>query len=149
MIKGKSLSHVRSVMSDSWQSHELYSPWNSPGQNTGVSGLFRLQGIFPTQGSNPGFPHCRQILYQLSLKEVQEYQSGQPSPSPGDLSDPGIEVGLLHCMRILYQLSYQGSPKYDNRRSIKRKDNTIQSKTCTEVWKCLNTTFNFLKIIAL
>ena len=31
---------------------ELYSPWNSPGQNTGVGSLFLLQGIFPTQGLN-------------------------------------------------------------------------------------------------
>ena len=44
------------------------SPWNSPGQNTGVSSLSLLQGIFPTQGSNPCLPHCRQILYQLSHK---------------------------------------------------------------------------------
>ena len=42
------------------------SPWNSPGQNTGVGSRFLLQGIFPTQGSHPGLPHCRQILYQLS-----------------------------------------------------------------------------------
>ena len=48
--------------------HGLYSPWNSPGQNTGVGNHFLLQGIFPTQGSNPGLPHCRQILYQLSHK---------------------------------------------------------------------------------
>ena len=41
-------------------------PWNSPGQNTGVGSLFLLQGIFTTQGSNPGLPHCRQILYHLS-----------------------------------------------------------------------------------
>ena len=46
----------------------LYSPWNSPGQNTGVGSLSLFQGIFPTQGSNPGLPHCRQILYQLSHK---------------------------------------------------------------------------------
>ena len=46
----------------------LYSPWNSPGQNTGVGSLSLLQGIFPTQGSNPGLPHCRQFLYQLSHK---------------------------------------------------------------------------------
>ena len=44
----------------------LYNPWNSPGQNTGVGSLFLLQGIFPTQGLNPGLPHCRWILYQLS-----------------------------------------------------------------------------------
>ena len=43
-----------------------YSPWNSPGKNTGVGSPSLLQGIFPTQGSNPGLPHCRQILYQLS-----------------------------------------------------------------------------------
>ena len=46
----------------------LYSPQNSLGQNTGVDSLSLLQGIFPTQGSNPGLPHCRQILYQLSHK---------------------------------------------------------------------------------
>ena len=44
------------------------SPWSSPSQNTGVGSLSLLQGIFPTQGSNPGFPHCRWILYQLSHK---------------------------------------------------------------------------------
>ena len=39
-----------------------------PGKNTGVGGHFLLQGIFPTQGLNLGFPHCGQILYQLSHK---------------------------------------------------------------------------------
>ena len=42
--------------------------WNSPGQNTLVAGFFLLQGIFPTQGSNPDLPHCKHILYQLSHK---------------------------------------------------------------------------------
>ena len=59
-------SESRSVMSDSSQPHGLYSPRNSPGQNTGVGSLSLLQGIFPTQGSNPGFPHCRRIVHQLS-----------------------------------------------------------------------------------
>ena len=45
------------------QPHRLYSPWNSLGQNTGL-----LQGIFPTQGLNPGLLHCRWILYQLSCQ---------------------------------------------------------------------------------
>ena len=57
-----------SVVSDSLRLHGLYSPWNSPGQNTGVGSLSLLQGIFPTQGSYPGLPHCRWILYQLSHK---------------------------------------------------------------------------------
>ena len=56
-------------MSDSWWLHGLYSPWNSPGQNTGVGSL--LQGIFPTPELNPGLPHCRQMLYQLSHQEAK------------------------------------------------------------------------------
>ena len=59
-------SESQSVMSNSLQPHGLYSPWNSPGQNTGVGSLSLLQGIFPTQRSNPCLPHCRWILYQLS-----------------------------------------------------------------------------------
>ena len=57
-----------SVMSDSLRPCGLYSPWNSLGQNTGVGSLSLLQGIFPTQGSNPGLLHSRRILYQLSHK---------------------------------------------------------------------------------
>ena len=56
-------SESLSVVSYSSQPHGLYSPWNSPGQNSGVGSLRRLQGIFPTQGMNPGLLHCRQILY--------------------------------------------------------------------------------------
>ena len=61
-------SESHSVLSDSWWPHGLYSPWNSPGQNTGIGNHSLLQGIFPTQGSNPGLAHCRWILYQLSHK---------------------------------------------------------------------------------
>ena len=72
----------------------IYSPWNSPDQNTGVGSLSLLQRIFPTQGSNPGLLHCRQILYQLSHRETQKYWNGQPIPSPADLSNPGIQPAL-------------------------------------------------------
>ena len=61
-------SESHSVVSDSLWPHGLYSPWNSPGQNTGVGSLSFLQGIFPTQESNWGLLHCRQILYQLSYQ---------------------------------------------------------------------------------
>ena len=44
----------------------IHIPWNSQGQNTGVGSCSLLQGIFPTLASNPGLPHCRWILYQLS-----------------------------------------------------------------------------------
>ena len=55
-------------MSDSLWAHGLYSSWNSLGQNTGVGSLTILQRIFPTQESNQGLLHCRQILYQLSYQ---------------------------------------------------------------------------------
>ena len=47
-------SESRSVISDSSPPHGLYSPWNSPDQNAGVGSFSLLQGIFPTQGLNPG-----------------------------------------------------------------------------------------------
>ena len=78
----------RSAVSDSFRPHGLYSPWHSPGQNNGVGSLSLLQGIFPSQGSNPGLPHCRQILYQLSHQgspripdwEAYPFSSGSSQP---------------------------------------------------------------------
>ena len=68
-MKVKSVSH--SVVTNSLQYHGLQPTrlpylWNSPGKNTGVGCHSLLQGIFPTQGSNLGCLHCRQILYHLS-----------------------------------------------------------------------------------
>ena len=65
-----------SVVSDSLQPHGLYIPGNSPGQNTWVGSLSLLQGIFLSQGSNPGLLHCGQILYQLSHRKALVYWSG-------------------------------------------------------------------------
>ena len=66
----ESESDSLSVLSNSLRPRGLYSPWNSPGQNTGVGSRSVLQGIFSTQGSNRGLLHCRQILYQLSHREI-------------------------------------------------------------------------------
>ena len=52
--EGQCESESLSVVSDSLRPHGVYSPWSSPGQNSGVGILALLQGIFPTQGSNPG-----------------------------------------------------------------------------------------------
>ena len=72
----KKESESGSVLSDSLRPHGLYSPCNSPGQNTGVGSLSFLQGIFPTQGSNPGLLHCRQIFFtSWATREAQEYWS--------------------------------------------------------------------------
>ena len=94
----KKWSQSRSVVSDSLQPHWLYSPWNSPGQNTGVASLSLLLGIFPTQGWNPGLPHCRQILYHLSHQgsplphQPSNFQTSTSppflSPSPTSFPSP-------------------------------------------------------------
>ena len=67
---------VTSVMSDSLrpcglESARLLSHWNYSSKNIGVGCHALFQGIFPTQGLNPGFPHCRQILYHLSHQGSQ------------------------------------------------------------------------------
>ena len=81
-------SESHSVMSDSLQPHGLDSPWESPGQNTGVGSLSLCQGIFPTQGSNPGLPHCRQIVYQLSQKGSPRILEWVAYPFPSRSSRP-------------------------------------------------------------
>ena len=104
-------SESHSIASSSLWSH---GRWNSPGQNTLVGSLSLLQGIFPTQGSNPGHLHCRWILYQLSPQ-------GQPKNSGADslslcqwiFLTQESNWGLLHCRQIHYQLSYEGSPKLE------------------------------------
>ena len=63
-------SESRSAVSDSSWPPGLYSPWNSPGQNTGVGSLSLLQGIFSTQGWNPGLPHCRRFFTSWATREA-------------------------------------------------------------------------------
>ena len=75
-------------MSYSFRPHGLYSPWNFPGQNTGVCSFSLLQGIFQTQGSNPGLPHCRRILYQLSYKGSPKILEWVADPFSSGSSQP-------------------------------------------------------------
>ena len=130
--KWKSLSRVQL-----FATHGLYSPRNSPGQNTGVGSLSLLQWIFPTQKSNPGLLRCRQILYQLSYQgsgmwQVKVAQScpilcdlmgHSPQNSPGQNTAVGSlsllqwifptqrsNPGFPHCRWIIYQLSLKESP---------------------------------------
>ena len=91
--------------------HGLYNPWNSPGQNTGVGNLSLLQGIFPTQVLNPGLPHCRRILYELSHEGIPRILEWVAYPFSSGSSPPRNRRGvLLHCRQILHQLSHEGSP---------------------------------------
>ena len=130
-----------SVLSDTLQPHGVLSPWNSPGTNTGVGSLSCLQGIFPTQGSNPGLPHFRQILYQLSHKGSQSILEWVAQPFSSDLPDPGIKLGspalqadslptelrgkphlalaqANHVDHILYKGDKQGQPGFMLRNKI-------------------------------
>ena len=93
-IKDRAKSESRSVMSDSLQPHGLYSPWNSPGLNTGVGSRSLLQWIFPTQGWNSGLPHCSQILYQLSHKGSPRVLEWVAYPSSSRSSRPGNQSGV-------------------------------------------------------
>ena len=65
-LKCSSLSCVQLFVTPWTVAPRFLSPWNSLGKNTGVGSHSLLQGIFSTQGSNPGLLHCRQILYHLS-----------------------------------------------------------------------------------
>ena len=69
---------------------------DSPGKNTGVGCHFLFQGIFPTQGTNPGLPHCRKMLYHLSHQGTSRHPkhlliSWLQSPSAVILERPKIK----------------------------------------------------------
>ena len=91
-----------SFVSNSLWPHGLYSPWTSPGQNTGVGSLSLLQEIFPTQGSNPGLPDCRWILYQLShwgslrIREWVIYLFSSRSSQPRNWTGVSWVAGKLY-----------------------------------------------------
>ena len=91
-IKHTSESH--SVMSNSLWPHGLYSLQNSPGQNTAVCSHPLLQWIFPTQGSNPGLPYCRQILYQLNHQGSPRILAWVPYLFSSGSSQPRNQPGV-------------------------------------------------------
>ena len=106
------VSESCSVVSDSLRPHGLYSPWNSPGQNTGVGNLFLLQGSSQ--------PRDRTQVSHIAGGFFTNWATGKPkNTGVGSLSlllriFPTQELNrdLLHCRRILYQLSYEGSPNF-------------------------------------
>ena len=74
--------------------HGLYSPWNSPGQNTGVGSLSLFQRILQTQRSNPGLQHCRWILYQMSHKGSPRILEWIAYPFSNESSQPRDQTGV-------------------------------------------------------
>ena len=89
---------------------DLSSPWNHLGQNTGVGSLSLLQGIFPTQGLNPGLPALQADSLPAELPgKPKNTELGSLPLLQRIFSTQESNCGLLHYRRILYQLSYQGS----------------------------------------
>ena len=100
-------------MSDSLQPRGLYSPWNSPGHNTGVDSRSLLHGNLPNPGIEPRSP-------TLQADSLPAEPPGKPKNTKLGSLCPLQQIfltqesnrGLLHCSWILYQLSYHGSPRY-------------------------------------
>ena len=121
----------RSVVSNSLQLHELYPtrllcPWEFPGRNTGVGCHARLQGISPTQGLNPGLPHCSRIRYPLS-------HQGNPVNS--------VCLLRFYCLYLLF-LDIQSSQK-----CMETKISLLQNSK--QVWKQGKAWFNLVCYINL
>ena len=95
----------RSVVSNFFQPHGWYNPWNSPGQNTGVGSLSLLQWIFPTRGLTPGLLYCRRILYQLSHKESPRILEWVAYPFSSGSSRPRSRTGVSWITGDLTELS--------------------------------------------
>ena len=110
-------SESRSVVYNSLRSQGLYSPWNSPVQNTGVSSLSLLQGIFPTQASNQGLLHCRQILYQLNHQGSPRILEWAAYPFSSGFSQPRNQPGSPALQAIVLPTELSGhheTPKFTN-----------------------------------
>ena len=89
----------------------LYSPWNSLDQSTGVGSLSLLQGIFPTQGSNPALLHYRWILYQLSHKGSPRILEWVAYPFSRGLPSPEIKTRPPSLQADSLPAEPQGKPK--------------------------------------
>ena len=120
-----SCSASHSVVSDSLWPHGLYSPWNSPGQNTAVGSFSLLRGIFPTQGANLGLPHYRKIFYQLSHKGSPRILEWVVYPFSSGSSRPRNQTGISYIAgRFFTNWAIREAPS-------SHKANTIIRFTCT------------------
>ena len=100
--------------------HGLYSPWNSPGQNTGVGSISLLQGIFPTQGRTQVSHTVMGCLPAEPQRKPKNTEVGSQSLFQRIFLTQESNWGLLHCRQILYQLNYQGIPHVLYRKGEKK-----------------------------
>ena len=93
----------------------LLCPWNFPGKNTGVGSHFLLQRIFPMQGSNPGLPNCRLILYSLSPRDaLKDGCCSSVTESSNSLQTHGLQQ---HQASLSLTIS-RGLPKFTSIASV-------------------------------
>ena len=105
------VSESRSVMSDSWQPHGLYSPWNSPDQNTGMGSLSPSPGDLPHPGIKPRSPTLQVDSFPAEPPgKPKNTGVGSLSLLQGIFPTQGSNPGLPRCRQILYQLTHEGSP---------------------------------------
>ena len=114
------MSESHSVVSNSLGPYVLYSPWNSPGQNTGAGRLSLLQARIlewvdfpfsrlrnlPNLGIEPRSPASRDSLPAEPQGKPKNTGLGSLSLLQGNFPTQALNRGLLHCRQILYQLSY-------------------------------------------
>ena len=125
-------SESRSVVSSSLWPHGLYSPKNSPGQNTGVDSHSLLQGVFPTQGLNPGLPHwmpdklLESVIHgQIASAAAKSLQSCPTLCDPIDGSPPGSPIpGILQARTLEWAaISFSDAWKWK-----------VKGKSLSHVW---------------
>ena len=105
-------------------------------QNTGVGCHALLQGIFPTQRSNPSLPHCRRIFLPSEPPgKPKNTGVGSLSLLQGIFPTQELNQGLLHCRQILYQLSYQGSPpcRRDHAKCHTKNEGSGPTRICSQL----------------
>ena len=84
------------IVSDSLQTHGLYSPWNSSGQNTEVGSLSLFQGSSQPRDQTQVYVYCRQIVYQLSHKGSSRILEWVAYPFPRGYSRPRNRTGVSY-----------------------------------------------------
>ena len=71
-----------------------------------------------------------------ATRKAQEYWSGQPTPSPADLLNPGIELGLLHCRQILHLLFNWATREAHEFEQTPGDSEGQGSLACCSPWSC-------------
>ena len=121
------------------------TPWNSPGQNTGVGSLSFPQWIFPNQGSNPGLLHCRWILYQLSHKGSPRILMWVAYPFSGVSSQPGTQT-RVSCIAGRF-FTNSATREAMRKRENFQQNNTLLLNTHSKLFTWLSSLLSFKNVL--